>query len=52
LLGLNHREVTLFLLFTVASNYRLSLPVVEIINAVINNKDDDDYYEDGDTYTG
>jgi hypothetical protein len=31
---LNLREVTLFLLFTVASKYRLSLPVVEITNAV------------------
>jgi len=50
---LNLRKVKLFLLFTVASKYRLSLPVVEIINAVINNKDDnDDYYEDDDSYTG
>jgi len=41
----------IFLLFTIAIKYRLSLPVVEIINAVI-NKDDNDYYEDDDTYTG
>jgi hypothetical protein len=50
---LNLRKVKLFLLFTVVSKYRLSLPIVEIINAVINNKNDnDDYYEDDDTYTG
>jgi len=45
---LNLREVKLFLLFTVVSKYWSSLSVVEIINAFINNKDDDD----NDTYTG
>jgi hypothetical protein len=44
---LHFREVKLFLLFTVVSKYWLSLPVVEIINVFINNKDDDD-----DIYTG